>query len=166
MPEPTHPDLDAVARDLAAERTEVRAGLIEALDGVSELWLGRMLRGPLAREGWTVQHEAAHHVADDAALVALLAHAARGVEAWTAAEVRRLRGEAMHTVQRHRLTPLRAHLAESGERAAEALRTHAAHLHRPFTMGDLAAQPVTALLRAQAERARAGVQAVRLTFGR
>ncbi|MEI7924693.1 MAG: hypothetical protein WCI61_00675 [Chloroflexota bacterium] len=172
MIEPPHGplgrDLDALAASLARDLSEVRAGLIEALDGVSELWLQRMLRGDLAREGWTVQHEAARHAADDALLVAMLEHAARGIEGWSATEARRLRGEAMHVVQRARLAPLREHLAASGERAAEALQAHAAHLDRPFAVGDIASRAIVEVLRAQAERARAraGVDAVRATFQR
>lgn len=155
-----HPHLDALAGDLVA----VRTGLIEVLEGIPELWLQRMLRGPLAREGWTVQHEAGHHAADDAVLVALLEHAARGVEVWGAVEARRLRGEAMHVVQRFRITPLRAHLAESGERAVETLQAHAAHLDRPFALGDSVPRPLLEVLRAQWERARAGLEAVRATL--
>jgi hypothetical protein len=158
------PQFHALAHDLAAGWTDVRAGLIEALDGVPELWLGRMLAGPLARAGWTVQHEAAHHAADDAMLIALLEHTARGVETWSAAEARRLRGEAMHLVQRARLARLRDELAASGERAVEALHTHGAHLDRPFAVGDAAPRAVIEVLRAQSERARAGVDAIRATF--
>lgn len=157
--------LDALAETLARDLSEVRAGLIEALDGVSELWLQRMLRGDLARDGWTVQHEAAHHAADDAFLVAMLEHAARGIELSSTGEVRRLRGEAMHVVQRVRLAPLRAHLAASGERAVEALLTHATHLDRPFALGDAESRAVADVLRAQAARAREGVAAARATFG-
>ncbi len=170
MIEPPHGplgrDFNALAGTLARDLSEVRAGLIEALDGVSELWLQQMLRGDLARDGWTVQHEAAHHAADDALLVAMLEHAARGIEGWSAAEARRLRGEAMHVVQRVRLTPLREHLTASGERAAEGLRAHAAHLDRPFVVGDTAPRAIVEVVREQAERARAGVDAVRATFQR
>ncbi|MGE3858328.1 MAG: hypothetical protein AB7G21_15350 [Dehalococcoidia bacterium] len=164
---PSHPHLDVLAGELVA----VRTGLVDALEGIPELWLARMLAGPVdgsadgpARAGWTVQHEAAHHAADDAVLIALLEHAARGVEAWSAAEARRLRGEAMHRVQRVRLAPLRAHLAESGERAHAALLAHAAHLDRPFALGEAATLPVAEVLRTQAARARAGLEAVRATF--
>lgn len=158
------PHLHTLAHDLAAGWTDVRTGLIEALDGVPELWLGRMLTGPLARAGWTVQHEVAHHAADDAMLIALLEHAARGVEAWSAAEARRVRGEAMHLVQRARLARLRDELTASGQRAVDALLAHGAHLDRPFAVGDAAPRAVIEVLRAQSERARAGVDAVRATF--
>ena len=161
---PLRDDLDALARDLAADWAEVRAGLVEVLDGIPESWLARMLGAPLARDGWTLQHEAAHHAADDAILVALLEHAARGVEVWSAVEARRRRGEAMHAVQRARLGPLRAHLADSGERAVDALRAHAAHLDQPFALGAAPPDAIASLLRAQAERARAGLDAVRTTF--
>ena len=163
-PSDVPPHLDAARAAIARDLGEVRAGVLEVLGGISELWLPRMLHGALERPGWTVQHEAAHHAADDAVLAALLEAAAQGIEAWGAPQARRVRGEAMHAVQRLRLAPLRAALEASAEHALLALDTHATLLDRPFALGAAPAASIEALLRAQGERTRAGLEALRATF--
>lgn len=161
-------DPDAHRSALVRDLVEVRAGLIEALSEMSESWLMRLTNEVTdvpGRLGWTVQHEAAHHFADDVVLMRLLEQAAAGVEVWTRVEARRLRGEAMHVTQRMRLAELRDHLVASGERAVTAIEAGAPHLYRPFAIGEAAPTPILEVLRAQSTRARSGVVGIRRAFG-
>ena len=118
------------------------------------------------RAGWTVRHELAHlavldhditHVFERAAATATEAFD----EARDAIVLRRMRGQAMFAAQELRLTPLRAHLAEAGERAATAIEAQAGLLGRPVRLAGREAATVAEHLDHVLARARESVAALR-----
>ncbi len=158
------------AAALAREWREVRSTLLGLAEQLPETRLGKATE----RAGWTVRHELAHfavldrdiaHVFERAAAEARSAaqDAAGHVvdEAREAVTLRRMRGQAMFAAQELRLTPLRAYLAEAGERAAAAIEAHGAFLSHPVKLTGREAATVAEHLDHALARAREGVAVLR-----
>jgi hypothetical protein len=147
---------------LARELREARDALLEVARTLPET---KAYRGT-ARAGWTLKHELAQLVAMDAELVHLAErarHRTAGavVDLAEAIDLRRLRGRAMHAAQEMRLGPLRDHLDSMGERAASAIETSGEHLQQPLAAAGREAETLLDLARAQVERARTSIEAIR-----
>ena len=118
------------------------------------------------RAGWTVRHELAHLAVLDRDITHVFERAAATAteafdEARDAIVLRRMRGQAMFAAQELRLTPLRAHLAEAGERAATAIEAQAGLLGRPVRLAGREAATVAEHLDNALTRARESVAALR-----
>lgn len=118
------------------------------------------------RAGWTVRHELAHLAVLDRDITHVFERAAATAteafdEARDAIVLRRMRGQAMFAAQELRLTPLRAHLAEAGERAATAIEAQAGLLGRPVRLAGREAATVAEHLDHALARARESVAALR-----
>lgn len=157
-------DDETRAAALAREWREIRGVLLGLAEQLPETRLGKATE----RAGWTVRHELAHlavldrditHVFERAAATATATEAFD--EARDAIVLRRMRGQTMFAAQELRLTPLRAHLAEAGERAATAIEAQAGLLGRPVRLAGREAATVAEHLDHALARARESVAALR-----
>ncbi len=140
---------------LADALREARRAVVEAAERLPE---SRMY-GATGRAGWTVKHELSQLAARDAELLHLLGAAPAGGTA-AASALRRVRGSAMHTAHLLRLEPLRAHLADLGERTAGAVEAAADRLAAPLPASDALGGTLADLVAAQVERARSALEAM------
>ncbi|RLT35583.1 MAG: hypothetical protein DWI58_19485 [Chloroflexi bacterium] len=155
-------DDETRAAALAREWREVRGVLLSLAEQLPETRLGKATE----RAGWTVRHELAHLAVLDRDITHVFERAAATAteafdEARDAIVLRRMRGQAMFAAQELRLTPLRAHLAETGERAATAIEAQAGLLGRPVRLAGREASTVAEHLDHALSRARASVAALR-----
>lgn len=155
-------DDETRATALAREWREIRGVLLGLAEQLPETRLGKATE----RAGWTVRHELAHlavldrditHVFERAAAIATEAFD----EARDAIVLRRMRGQTMFAAQELRLTPLRAHLAKAGERAATAIEAQAGLLGRPVRLAGREAATVAEHIDDALARARESVAALR-----
>lgn len=150
------------AAALAREWREVRGVLLGLAEQLPETRLGRATE----RAGWTVRHELAHFAVLDHDITHVFERAASGAaeafdEAREVITMRRMRGQAMFAAQELRLTPLRQHLADAGERAAVAIEAQAALLGHPVRLAGREATTVAGHLDHALARAREGVAVLR-----
>ena len=155
-------DDETRAAALAREWREVRGVLLGLAEQLPETRLGKATE----RAGWTVRHELAHLAVLDRDITHVFERAAATAteafdEARDAIVLRRMRGQAMFAAQELRLTPLRAHLAEAGERAATAIEAQAGLLGRPVRLAGREAATVAEHLDNALTRARESVAALR-----
>lgn len=155
-------DDETRAAALAREWREVRGVLLGLAEQLPETRLGKATE----RAGWTVRHELAHLAVLDRDITHVFERAAATAteafdEARDAIVLRRMRGQAMFAAQELRLTPLRAHLAEAGERAATAIEAQAGLLGRPVRLAGREAATVAEHLDHALARARESVAALR-----
>ncbi|TAJ21937.1 MAG: hypothetical protein EPO65_00260 [Dehalococcoidia bacterium] len=150
------------AAALAREWREVRGTLLGLAEQLPETRLGKATE----RAGWTVRHELAHFAVLDRDIAHVFERAAAEAghvvdEAREAVTLRRMRGQAMFAAQELRLTPLRAYLADAGERAAAAIEAHGALLAHPVKLAGREAATVAEHLDHALARAREGVAVLR-----
>ena len=155
-------DDETRAAALAREWREVRGVLLGLAEQLPETRLGKATE----RAGWTVRHELAHLAVLDRDITHVFERAAATAteafdEARDAIVLRRMRGQAMFAAQELRLTPLRAHFAEAGERAATAIEAQAGLLGRPVRLAGREAATVAEHLDHALARARESVAALR-----
>jgi len=155
-------DDETRAAALAREWREIRGVLLGLAEQLPETRLGKATE----RAGWTVRHELAHLAVLDRDITHVFERAAATAteafdEARDAIVLRRMRGQAMFAAQELRLTPLRAHLAEAGERAASAIEAQAGLLGRPVRLAGREASTVAEHLDHALARARESVAALR-----
>ena len=150
------------AAALAREWREVRGVLLGLAEQLPETRLGRATE----RAGWTIRHELAHFAVLDHDITHVFERAAGAAteafdEARDTITLRRLRGQVMLAAQELRLTPLRQHLADAGERAATAIEAQPALLGHPVRLAGREATTVAAHLEHALARAREGVTVLR-----
>lgn len=155
-------DDETRAAALAREWREIRGVLLGLAEQLPETRLGKATE----RAGWTVRHELAHLAVLDRDITHVFERAAATAteafdEARDAIVLRRMRGQTMFAAQELRLTPLRAHLAEAGERAATAIEAQAGLLGRPVRLAGREAATVAEHLDHALARARESVAALR-----
>jgi uncharacterized damage-inducible protein DinB len=155
-------DDETRAAALAREWREVRGVLLGLAEQLPETRLGKATE----RAGWTVRHELAHLAVLDRDITHVFERAAATAteafdEARDAIVLRRMRGQTMFAAQELRLTPLRAHLAEAGERAAHAIEAQAGLLGHPVRLAGREASTVAEHLDHALARARESVAALR-----
>jgi len=144
------------ARTLADQWRATRQRLLDVTEQLPESRISRVTE----RVGWTLRHELASLASVDHEVTHLLAAARDGAVRIDAVALRRLRGEAMHAAQELRLAPLRAHLAEAGERTARIIEDAGDHLPTALTLAEQEATTVVAHLRTQLERMHASVETI------
>lgn len=155
-------DDETRAAALAREWREIRGVLLGLAEQLPETRLGKATE----RAGWTVRHELAHLAVLDRDITHVFERAAATAteafdEARDAIVLRRMRGQTMFAAQELRLTPLRAHLAEAGERAATAIEAQAGLLGRPVRLAGREAATVAEHIDDALARARESVAALR-----
>ena len=148
---------------LAAQLRELRAALLEQIEALPETRLYRRTD----RAGWTLKHELSSRAAGDEELVHILERL-RAENAPAAREplhLRRFRGEHMWAAQELRLTPLRAHLEATGQRAAAAVEAHAHDIaDRPLAIVGRELATARDYLTAHLEGARSALERIRRTM--
>ena len=155
-------DEETQAAALAREWREIRGVILGLAEQMPETRLGRATE----RVGWTVRHELAHLAVLDRDIAHVLERAAAGAadavdDAREAVALRRMRGQAMFAAQELRLSALRQHLADAGERAAAAIEAQATLLGRPVRVAGQEATTVAGHLDHALARAREGVAVLR-----
>ncbi len=144
---------ERTAGHLAEEWRALRTSILELAHTIPETRVSRVTE----RAGWTMKHELAHLAALDAEVIHLVRTAGQqAADRLDPVALRRLRGQAMHQALEMRLTPLREHLAEAGERAARALEEAAVAVADAVELDRI---------RERLERARAGEETLRGTLG-
>jgi hypothetical protein len=122
----TGPDAHSGGRSLDGLAEQLRSLRTALLDLIEELPETRLYRAT-DRLGWTIKHELSSLAAADEELEHVLERLREG-PAHAELQLRRFRGERMWVAQELRLTPLREHLAATGERALAAVEAHAQEL--------------------------------------
>jgi hypothetical protein len=145
---------------LAVQLRELRTALLEQIEALPETRLYRRTD----RVGWTLKHELSSLAAGDEELVHILERLRSDdrPEAHQPLHLRRFRGEHMWAAQELRLTPLRAHLEATGQRAAAAIEAHAHDIaDRPLAIVGRELATARDYLTAHLEGARSALERIR-----
>lgn len=156
------PSPSSTSRALADAWREIHVAFLEIAERIPETRAYRTT----SRSGWTLKHELSHLAALNAEVLQALARPLPGIEDGTeggpehldTSATRRHRGQAMHLAQEMRLGPLREHLHALGEQTAQLLEGAGDALED----GEQAA---ARFVRARLERAREGLELLRITLG-